>query len=195
MANIDFYYDFRSPFAYFATCRLNLLTDKGAEINWRPVFVDVLLNCQAGKAPWDERDDPFCPPKRNHFMADIFRLIEYWKIPFAMPSPPIPGGNMAMAMAALLEKEGSAHSGFHDAIFKAIWQQQKDGADPEVVKAALVAGGHDAAMIDREEEGVELLTKNTLAAYENGVFGTPIFVVGDDLYFGADRMELIASKL
>ena len=84
---------------------------------------------------------------------------------------------------------------FHDAIFKAIWQEQKDGADPEVVKAALVAGGHDAAMIDREEEGVELLTKNTLAAYENGVFGTPTFVVGSDLYFGADRMELIASKL
>ena len=129
MTKIDFYYDFRSPFAYFATCRMGLLTDKGAEINWRPVFVDVLLNCQAGKAPWDETEDPFCLPKRAHFMADIFRLLEYWKIPFNMPSPPIPSGNMAMAIAALLERDGEDHSSFRDAMFKAIWQEQKDGAD------------------------------------------------------------------
>jgi len=195
MTDIDFYYDFRSPFAYFATCRMGILESKGAKINWRPVFVDVLLNCQASKAPWAEREDPFCPPKRAHFMADIFRLIEYWQIPFNMPSPPIPAGNTAMAMAALLEKEGTSHSPFHDAMFKAIWQEQKDGADLDVVKAALAAGNHDAEMIDREKEGVELLTENTLTAYENGVFGTPTFVVAGDLYFGADRMELIASKL
>ncbi len=195
MTKIDFYYDFRSPFAYFATCRMNLLTDKGAEINWRPVFVDVLLNCQAGKAPWDATEDPFCPPKRAHFMADIFRLIEYWQIPFNMPSPPIPSGNMAMAIAALLERDGEDHSSFRDAMFKAIWQEQKDGADLDTVRGALAAGGHDVALMTREKEGTELLTKNTLAAYESGVFGTPTFVIGDDLYFGADRMELIASKL
>ncbi len=195
MIDIDFYYDFRSPYAYFATCRMDILTSKGANIIWRPVFVDVLLNCQAGKAPWDEPEDPFCPPKRAHFMADIFRLIEFWKIPFNMPSPPIPSGNTAMAMAALLERDGADHAAFRDAMFKAIWIEQKDGADLETVRAALVAGGHDGALIELEEEGTELLTKNTLAAYQRGVFGTPCFVRGDDLYFGADRMELIASKL
>ena len=195
MTAIDFYYDFRSPFAYFATCRMALLTSKGAEINWHPVFVDVLINCQAGKAPWDEIEDPFCPPKRAHFMADIFRLIEYWKIPFNMPSPPVPSGNTAMAMAALLERDGADHAAFRDAMFKAIWQDQKDGDAPETVREALTAGGHDEALSKREEEGTKLLTKNTLAAYEAGVFGTPTFVIGDDLYFGADRMELIASRL
>lgn len=195
MTSIDFYYDFRSPFAYFATCRMGLLTDKGAEINWRPVFVDVLLNCQVGKAPWDAREDPFCPPKRAHFMADIFRLIEYWQIPFNMPSPQTPSANTAMAIAALLARDGTTHTAFHDAMFKAIWQEQKDGADPQIIGAALAAGGHDEALIDRAEEGVDLLTKNTLATYESGIFGTPTFVIGDDLYFGADRMELVASKL
>ena len=52
-----------------------------------------------------------------------------------------------------------------------------------------------SALMTREKEGTELLTRNTLTAYESGVFGTPTFVIGDDLYFGADRMELIASKL
>lgn len=42
---------------------------------------------------------------------------------------------------------------------------------------------------------MDLLTQNTLAAYERGDFGVPTFVVGEELYFGADRMELLASRL
>jgi len=196
MTNVDFYYDFRSPFAYFATHRLDLLTTKGAEITWRPAYVSVLLNLQANAEPWAERDDPLPPPKRAHFMADIFRLIEFWKIPFNMPDPGIPECNQAMAIAALLEQDGIAHDAFRNAIFRAVWQEQKDGADPNVLQKCLAAGNHDPGLIDQaKEKGVDLLTQNTIAAYQRGVFGVPTFVVGDDLYFGADRMELIASRL
>ena len=196
MTQIDFFYDFRSPFAYFATQRMKILTDEGAEITWRPIYVSVLLNLQANKEPWAEREDPFCPPKRAHFMADIFRLIEYWKIPFAMPSPPVPVCDEAMAIAALLEQKGVSRSGFHDAVFEAVWQQQKDAADPAVLRTCLEAGGHDPGLMEEAaEKGVDLLTGNTVAAYEKGVFGVPTFVVGDDLYFGADRMEMLASRL
>ncbi|MBW2240692.1 MAG: DsbA family protein [Deltaproteobacteria bacterium] len=81
MSRIEFYYDFRSPYSYFATCRMHLLAEKGAEISWRPSNVDVLLNLQQGREPAAEVLDPLCAPKRAHFMADIFRMIEYWKIP------------------------------------------------------------------------------------------------------------------
>ena len=196
MSKIEFYYDFRSPFAYFATQRLSLLTDKGAEIAWRPVYVSVLLNLQANKEPWAEREDPLCPPKRAHFMADIFRLIEYWKIPFKMPSPPIPSCDQAMAVAALLERDGVPHSAFRDVVFKAVWQHQKDAADPDVLRACLEAGQHDPELLEQAtEKGVDLLTENTRAAYERGVFGVPIFVVGEELYFGTDRMEMLALRL
>ena len=196
MTQIDFFYDFRSPFAYFATQRMDLLLDKGAEITWRPIYVSVLLNLQANKEPWAEREDPFCPAKRAHFMADIFRLIEYWKIPFAMPSPPIPVCDEAMAIAALLERDGVSRSGFHDAVFKAVWQEQKDGSDPEVLRTCLATGGHDPGLIEEaKEKGVDLLTESTRTHYEAGIFGVPTFVVGDDIYFGADRMEMLASRL
>lgn len=142
MRSIDFYYDFRSPYACFATTRLDLSTSAGASIRWRPVFIDVLLNLQQGRKPWDEWHDILSPPKRAHFMADIFRLIEYWKVPFRMPSPARPNANAAMSIAALLDRDGVEHS-----------------------------------------------------AFRRGVFGVPTFVVGDELYFGADRMELLASRL
>jgi len=118
MPDIEFYYDFRSPYSYFASIRMNLLTSKRARIIWRPVSVDVLLNFQQGQKPWSEITDPFCPPKRTHFMNDIFRLIEYWEIPFKMPSPAKPDCNSAMAISSLLEQEGTDHSAFHDAIYR-----------------------------------------------------------------------------
>jgi len=65
-----------------------------------------------------------------------------------------------------------------------------------VLRTCLAAGQHDPALHElAAEKGVDLLTQNTVAAYESGVFGVPTFVVGDDLYFGADRMELLASRL
>lgn len=196
MPDVEFYYDFRSPFAYFATQRMSLLTDKGAEISWRPVFVDVLLNLQQGQEPWDEPTDPFCPPKRAHFMADIFRLIEFWKIPFQMPSPVKPSANLAMAIAALLEQDEIEHSSFRDAVFRAIWQEQRDASDPAVLRSCLEVADLGRDLIDRAaEKGVDLLTRDTVSAFGRGVFGTPTFVCGDELYFGADRMELIAASL
>jgi 2-hydroxychromene-2-carboxylate isomerase len=196
MTSIEFYYDFRSPYAYFATKRMDLLTDKGAEILWRPAFIDVLLNLQQNREPWAEIIDPLCAPKRAHFMADLFRLIEFWKIPSSMPSPATPACNQAMAIAALLEHDGFEHSAYRDAVFQAVWQDQKDGSDPAVLRSCLEAGGHEAKLLDRAaEEGVDLLTRNTVAAYGRGVLGVPTFILGEELYFGADRMELLASQL
>jgi len=196
MPDIEFYYDFRSPYAYFAVTRMGLLTDKGVRIIWRPVSIDVLLNLQQGQEPWSEITDPLCPPKREHFMADIFRLIEYWKIPFQMPSPAKPDCNKAMAISSLLEQEDIDHTAFHDAVYRAVWQEQKDANDPEVLKSCLIAGDHDPGLLERSEtEGKELLTRNSLASYDHGVFGVPTFIYREQIYFGTDRMEMIASYL
>ena len=172
------------------------MTLSSAKISWRPVFVDVLLNLQQGREPWAEIIDPLCRQKRAHFMADIFRLIDHWKIPFAMPSPVRPNANQAMAVVALLERDGIEHGEFRDSVFRAIWQEQRDAGDPAVLRASIEAGKHEPGLLDRAaKEGVELLTRNTVSAFERGVFGVPTFVLGEELYFGADRMELLATRL
>ncbi len=196
MQTIEFYYDLRSPYSYFASQRMSLLIATGATIIWRPVFVDVLLNLQQDKDPWDEPVDPFCPPKRAHFMADIFRMIEYWNIPFNMPSPPKPNCNVAMGIAAILERDGIEHEAFLQAVFKAAWQDQKDTQSEEVLQKCLADNNLENSLIERSlTEGKELLTETTRLAYERGVFGVPSFVFDDQVYFGADRMELLAAKI
>ncbi len=196
MQTVELHYDFRSPYTYFASERLPILTSRGARIVWRPAFVDVLINLQQGRAPWDEVLDPLCPPKRQHFMADIFRLIEYWSIPFAMPSPAKPACNTAMSIAALLEEEGIGHDAYRAAVFRAVWQEQRDASDPEVLRYCLAASDLGPEWLDRADpEGKDLLTGQTCEAYERGVFGVPTFVFDGECYFGADRMELLAAKL
>jgi 2-hydroxychromene-2-carboxylate isomerase len=77
---IETYYDFRSPYAYFADYRLrkgNLGFASNAEWVGRPIFIDVILNLQAGHAPWASYVDTLIPPKRAYLMADIRRMAEF----------------------------------------------------------------------------------------------------------------------
>ncbi len=196
MKTIELYYDFRSPYAYFASRRTSLLTDRGAEIVWRPVLASGLLNLQVNREPRAEVIDPMCAIKRAHFMADIFRLIEYWEIPFAPPEPTPPVCNKAMAVAAVFDAQGIEHSKFRDAIFAAVWQNQQDVQLPQVLSQCLGESGLDASEIESAQvDGADILIANTEAAFKQGVFGVPTFVCEEQLYFGADRMELIASHL
>lgn len=196
MTKIDLYYDYRSPFAYFATQRLTLLSKLGAEIVWKPVLISGLLNLQDGREITADVQDPLCPAKRAHFMADIFRLIEYWNIAFAPPMPTPPVCDAAMAISALLVSKGVEHSAFRNRIFEAVWQNQSNVEDREVLCQCAAESGLDLDVNDQLiRDGSAILLERTKLAFSQGVFGVPTFVKGDELYFGADRMELLASTL
>lgn len=193
MSCVEFFYDFRSPYAYFASQRLTLLSSKGADILWRPVSIDVLLNLQSDREPWAIYQDPLAPPKRAHLIADIARMARFWDIPLLPPDPRRPQSKQAMAIATFLSTMNVEHSAFRQAAFQALWMEQKDLADIKVIRSCLK--GLDLSLLDDLEKGVEDLTNNSVAAYERGVFGVPTFVFGHDLYFGADRMEVLAKHL
>ena len=196
MKSIELYYDFRSPYAYFASQRTSLLRNREATLTWRPVLVSGLLNLQVNGEPGAEVVDPLCAAKRAHFMADIFRLIEYWDIAFAPPNPVPPVCNDAMAVAAGLDALGIEHSNFREAIFAAVWQKQQDVQQLEVLYQCMQESGLDANTLETlRVDGTDILIANTEAAFEQGVFGVPTFVYEEQLYFGADRMELLASHL
>ena len=194
MKSIELYYDYRSPFAYFASQRLDLF--QGTPIHWKPVSVSGLINLQVDRDPRSEVVDPLCPAKRNHFMADIFRLIGYWKIPFAPPNPTPPICNTAMAISAKLAADGVEHDAFRSAIFASVWQKQQDAESEAVLRECLEGANLDPDLArTATQEGEEILFANTQLAFKKGVFGTPSFIYNDELYFGADRMELLAASL
>ena len=197
---IDTYYDFRSPYAYFASHRIRH-ADLGFadDVEWvgHPIFIDVILNLQAGREPWAAYVDTLIAPKRAHLMADIRRMAAFYGAPYR-PSwkwPARPNQVPALCVASLLS--GRAEVLFRDAIFDALWHEQKDIADPAVLRDAIDHAGGDRAVLDQASDpGVhEALTKRTVEAYASGVFGTPTFVWKGELFFGADRLEVLAWKM
>ncbi|MCK1394551.1 DsbA family protein [Bradyrhizobium sp. 1] len=80
-SKIETFYDFRSPYAYFANYRVRrgkLGFAKNVEWVGRPIFIDVILNLQAGREPWAPYIDTLIQPKRTYLMADIRRMAEFY---------------------------------------------------------------------------------------------------------------------
>jgi 2-hydroxychromene-2-carboxylate isomerase len=192
MKAVDLYYDFRSPYAYFASKRLDLLTSKGADIQWKPVCIDVLLNLQANRDPWAPYADPLAPPKRQHLIYDVARMAAFWKISFKKPNPRRPRSVEAMCIATRLAREGVEHSIYRTRAFDALWKEQQDLGDLPVISHCL--SGISTNVGSWEDERAEL-AENTLRAYGLGVFGVPTFLFEGQPYWGADRMEVLASIL
>jgi 2-hydroxychromene-2-carboxylate isomerase len=197
---IETYYDFRSPYAYFADYRIRR-GDLGfsPSVEWigRPIFIDVILNLQTGREPWAPYVDTLIPPKRAYLLADIRRMAEFYGVPYR-PSwkwPSRPNQVPALCIASLLT--GKTEETFRNVIFDGLWHEQRDIADPAVLRDALVRAGGDLAVLGQagDPRVRDALTTRTAEAYAKGVFGTPTFVWNDEIFFGADRLEVLAWKV
>jgi 2-hydroxychromene-2-carboxylate isomerase len=197
---IDTYYDFRSPYAYFADHRVRKADlDLATEVEWigRPIFIDVILNLQSGKEPWATYVDALIPPKRAYLMADIRRMAAFYGAPYK-PSwkwPNRPNQIPALCIASLLS--GRTEAAFRSAIFDGLWHEQRDISDPAVLRDAVARAGGDPAIVEQAEDPSvrDALTSRTVEAYGNGVFGTPTFVWNGEIFFGADRLDVLAWKV
>jgi 2-hydroxychromene-2-carboxylate isomerase len=197
-AMIEVYYDFRSPYAYFANHRIregSFEPPVPCTWLWRPVSIDVLLNLQAGRDAWAAYADPLSGPKRAHLLADVRRNAAFYKIPLRSPKPSRPDSIPALCTAALLGPEG--HDDFRNAVFDALWQQQRDIADPGVLAECLARAGKSPDLVKRAlaPEARAKLADETMRAYAAGVFGVPTFVCNNELFFGNDRLDMLGWRL
>jgi 2-hydroxychromene-2-carboxylate isomerase len=197
-ATIEAYYDFRSPYAYFANHRIregSFVSPVPAKWLWRPVSIDVLLNLQAGRDAWGTYADPLSGPKRAHLLADVRRNAAFYNAPLRSPKPPRPNSIPALCTAALLDPE--RHDDFRNAVFDALWQQQRDIADSNVLEQCLTRAGGDPDLVKRAltSEARDVLAGETKRAYANGIFGVPTFVCNNEVFFGNDRLDMLAWRL
>jgi 2-hydroxychromene-2-carboxylate isomerase len=197
-ATIEAYYDFRSPYAYFANHRIregSFVVPVAVKWLWRPVSIDVLLNLQAGRDPWADYTDPLSGAKRAHLLADVRRNAAFYKAPLRAPKPPRPNSIPALCAAALLGPEGQDE--FRNAVFDALWQRQRDIADPKVLEECLTRAGSDPGLVKRAitSEARDALAEETRRAYADGIFGVPTFVCNSEVFFGNDRLDMLAWRL
>jgi 2-hydroxychromene-2-carboxylate isomerase len=191
---IDFVLDYRSPYAYLANTQIGAF---GAEVNYQLVDIVAVMK-QVNNQP-----TPLCPAKSKYAGIDAAR----WALQYAVPYSP--NGALLAAMrqgefkgelmsrAAVAGQQLGAFAEVNRALFFALWAGTDDLASVEG-RAQFVAH-HDLPreLWDVAESGevAAKLAANNENAVTRGVFGVPTFFIGDDMFFGNDRLGFIKDRL
>jgi 2-hydroxychromene-2-carboxylate isomerase len=198
MAELECFFDCSSPWTYFAFESLLKMQDEiGVTIQWRPFLVGGVFNA-VNPSVYNSRDAPV-PAKAAYGKKDQQDWARYLGLPVLYRPKVFPVNSVkAMRACIVLEPEGKLVP-FARAAFKAYWTDDKDISQVPVLTEIFLALGIDAsnllAAIDRQPVK-DTLRADTQEAIDRGSFGSPtIFVGGDDMYFGNDRMPLIKDAV
>lgn len=188
---VECWFDYSSPFAYLGTTQIERVArEHGAQVAFRPFLLGALFQ-QIGTplVPIDA----FSEAKRRHARIDLERWADCWQVPFRFASRfPL---RTVSALRVTLLAEGPQRARLVHEIMRATWADDRDPADPAVLRDCLVAAGLDAALAERAGEAKDALFEATAEAARIGAPGAPTFVVGDQLFWGQDRLEFVAKAL
>ncbi|MES2128380.1 MAG: 2-hydroxychromene-2-carboxylate isomerase [Pseudomonadota bacterium] len=194
-ADIDFYFDFASPYSYLAANRINRIAAlRRRKVNWHPLVVTALY--QANGTP----PTPTLPVKWEYVRKDVKRIARNERIPFREPPgyPRIlltPGRAMLWIRAvhgdetAVLFARTCFHAYFGDGV---------DIGDVDVL-AGIAAGlgvQKDALLAGMADDAIKGELKNgSTLAFQKGVFGVPFVIADGEHFWGFDRFPLLAQWL
>jgi 2-hydroxychromene-2-carboxylate isomerase len=194
MTTIDYFWFPISPFTYLAGTGLEKVAAKhGAEVAYRPVQLFRIF-AETGTAQVKDRH----PSRQKYRLADIARVAAMNGMPINMtpafwPANPVPA---SIAVIAAQAAGGGDLSGLAHSFPKACWAEDRDVSDDGVVRECLEAAGFAPDLADKSMlSGAETLERNTDEALRRGVFGAPSYVVGDEVFWGQDRLAHLDAHL
>jgi len=195
MANpIDFYFDFSSPYGYFAATKIeDLAARHGRAVTWRPILLGAVFKL-TGQQPL-----PTIPLKGSYAAHDLVRSARLMKVPFKMPTKfPIAGTAPSRAFYWLGDKDAGLAKKVALALYHAYFAEDRDISNPEVTGNVAAKLGFDKAELTQalnEPAVKERLRTEVEAAIERGVFGSPYMVVDGEPFWGSDRLDQMEKWL
>jgi 2-hydroxychromene-2-carboxylate isomerase len=188
------YWDFSSPFAYLGATQVDAIALRAsANVVWHPVLLGGLFRSIGTP---DVPLATFSEAKQRMIMKDLHRWSEFWRVPFRFPSRFPTQSLKSLRVYLALPKDRQAH--YREAVFRACWAEDRDITDDAVLAECIgddEAIARDAFARASSDEVKGELRASTEAAAKRGVFGVPTFGVGDDLFWGQDRLELVEDAL
>lgn len=197
MATLELFYDCGSPWTYLAFHRIeDLATEAGAALVWRPILVGGVFNAVNGSV-YEQRAHPV-PAKLAYHAKDLQDWARLYGLRIGWPSV-FPVNSVKAMRGALVADEHGKLPAWSRAVFEAYWGEDRDvSQDAELEAIAKRVGLDPADVLARiaTPEIKQRLRDNTDELIARGGFGSPtIFVDGDDLYFGNDRLPLVRAAL
>lgn len=193
--SLDFYFDFASPYGYFAaTCIDELAARHRRTVRWHPVLM-AAINQATGGTPL-----PLVPVKGNYVLHDIDRTSRQHGIHYRQPAI-FPQLLLAAprAMLWIREQHGDELAvRFAKCCMQAYFSRRQDVADEAVLSAIgaeLGLPGPQLLAGLKSAEAKDMLRQSTADALERGVFGSPFVIAGDEPFWGFDRFAQLEAWL
>ncbi|QDY68440.1 2-hydroxychromene-2-carboxylate isomerase [Qingshengfaniella alkalisoli] len=188
MAHIDYYFATISPFTYLAGTRLEEIAQKhGATITYKPLDIMGLFSRTGGTPPKDRHEN-----RKEYRVQDLRRGATKVGLPINLQPAFFPT-NMAPSAYAIIAAQhagGGDLGGLVHSLLRACWAEDRNVAEDDVIKACLEANGFDPSLADSGLlSGAETYAANLEEAVAKGVFGSPFYIVGNERFWGHDRLD------
>jgi 2-hydroxychromene-2-carboxylate isomerase len=189
---LEFFFDYGSPFSYLADSQLEGLAERtGAVVSYRPMLLGGVFKETGNSSPIS------IEAKRKYMNADLERWAKHYGVP-ALHNQHFPINTIRLMRGAIAAHRSGVFAAYHRAIFDAFWRDGLNLGDAAVVRGVLERAGLDAVRLAAasEEHAVkDALRVATETAVARGAFGAPTFFVGDQMFWGNDRLLFVEQAL
>ena len=194
---VEFHFDFGSPNAYLSHLVIPAIEKRtGVDFEYVPVLLGGVFKLTGNRSPAESLADIKNKPQYERLEMD--RFIRRHGITRFQMNPYFPVNTLAVMRGAVAARSLGVFDRYVDEVYRHMWAEPKKLDDPAVLRAALGESGLDAdrilALIETREVKDELL-ENTRRSVERGTFGSPTFYVGDEIFFGKDRLRDVEEMI
>nr|WP_180202488.1 2-hydroxychromene-2-carboxylate isomerase [Pseudomonas sp. SbOxS1]NYU01917.1 2-hydroxychromene-2-carboxylate isomerase [Pseudomonas sp. SbOxS1] len=191
---VEFHFDLGSPATYLAYTQLPKICEQtDSQLIYVPILLGGVFKATGNASP------ATIPAKGRYMFIDLDRYAKRYGVPLKI-NPHFPINTLLLMRAAtgMQLRHPERFAAFIDCLFKALWIEGRNLNDPATVGAVLSENGFDPEEIlalTVDEEVKNALKETTEKAVQRGVFGAPSMFVGDQLYFGQDRLDFVIEAL
>jgi 2-hydroxychromene-2-carboxylate isomerase len=194
MTRLEFFFDYGSPYSYLADGQLPGLVERtGCELVHRPMLLGGVFKATGNRSPAMEPVEA----KRAYGAVEMRRFVAHYGARF-QSNPHFPIDTLRIMRTACAAQSEGVFEAFHAAVYPAFWAEAKNLGEEKVFRDVLQGAGLDAEALlaaAAEPEVKRALRDTTDEAVRRGAFGAPTFFVGDEMFFGADRLPFVERAL
>ena len=195
--HIDFYFDCSSPWTYLAFHAIQpLAAEVGAEIAWKPILVGGVFNA-VNQTVYDSRAKPN-PLKQAYMLQDLGAWARLYGLRIVFPPRVFPVNSVKAMRGAFVALDEGKLVPYATAAFEAYWGDDRDIGQEDVLADIATRAGFDRQRFFAGVETVACkarLRANNDELIARGGFGSPSMFVGEQMFFGNDRLPLVRAAL
>ncbi len=195
--HIDYYASLNSPWTHLGAARIEALAAKhGATMGIYPVDFGTIF-AGSGGLPLPKR----APQRQAYRLMELKRWRDFLGVPINIQPKHFPSSEAlsSSCVIALRETQGDKPAiALAHRVLKAVWQDEKNPGDAATLAGLITEIGLDADAVMKlggDPKWAERRTADTKAALDRGVFGAPSYVIGDEIFWGQDRLDFVGRKL